>query len=84
MQPHPRLPLVAISGIDPTPKIYGPTTDQDAAVRANLVRDVERIKRRNASGETDSQSRLNMNSIGAITVRSSLSFSRSPPRALPV
>ncbi|TNY21267.1 WD repeat-containing protein [Rhodotorula diobovata] len=63
MQPHPRLPLVAISGIDSTPKLFGPTTDAEAAERANLVRDVERIRRRNASGETDRRSRLGMGGI---------------------
>ncbi|KPV71705.1 uncharacterized protein RHOBADRAFT_56528 [Rhodotorula graminis WP1] len=67
MQPHPRLPLVAISGIDSTPKLFGPTTDAAAASRANLVRDVERIKRRNASGETDRRSRLGMGGLGGIT-----------------
>ncbi|GAA5915681.1 hypothetical protein JCM8208_006415 [Rhodotorula glutinis] len=67
MQPHPRLPLVAISGIDSTPKLFGPTTDAEAAARVNLVRDVERIKRRNASGETNSRSRLGMGGLGGIT-----------------
>ncbi|GAA5847928.1 hypothetical protein JCM9279_003494 [Rhodotorula babjevae] len=67
MQPHPHLPLVAISGIDSTPKLFGPTTDADAAARANLVRDAERIKRRNASGETDSRSRMRMGGLGGIT-----------------
>ncbi|GAA5823881.1 hypothetical protein JCM3770_000202 [Rhodotorula araucariae] len=52
MQPHPRLPLVAISGIDETPKLFGPTSDAAAAQRANLVAEAERIKRRNATGET--------------------------------
>lgn len=79
MQPHPRLPLVAISGIDSTPKLFGPTTDAEAAERANLVRDVERIRRRNASGETDRRSRLGM---GGITVRLRYAALR-PPLVLP-
>ncbi|GJN92924.1 hypothetical protein Rhopal_005967-T1 [Rhodotorula paludigena] len=68
MQPHPRLPLVAISGIEETVKLFGPTTDTAAADRANLVRDVERIRRRNLSGETNANSRMGMGSIGAETL----------------
>ncbi|BGP50055.1 hypothetical protein JCM10450v2_005963 [Rhodotorula kratochvilovae] len=63
MQPHPRLPLVAISGIDETPKLFGPTSDAAAAARANLVGEAERIKRRNATGETGRHSRLGMGGI---------------------
>jgi hypothetical protein len=49
LQPHPRLPLVAISGIDPTVKIFGPTTDLEH--RGNLVEKAEGIIARNRSQE---------------------------------
>jgi len=49
LQPHPRLPLVAISGIDPTVKIFGPTTNLEQ--RGNLVEKAEDIIARNRSQE---------------------------------
>ncbi|BGP26286.1 WD repeat protein [Rhodotorula toruloides] len=52
MTPSPTLPIVAISGIEETVKLFGPTADLAAAVKANLAKDYERIKARNARGET--------------------------------
>ncbi|KAK4705864.1 hypothetical protein P7C70_g323, partial [Phenoliferia sp. Uapishka_3] len=45
LQPHPRLPFVALSGIDNTIKIFGPTTTQ--SLSSNLVSESETIIRRN-------------------------------------
>lgn len=52
MTPSPTLPVVAISGIEETVKLFGPTSDLAAAEKANLAKDYERIKARNARGET--------------------------------
>ncbi|ORY73852.1 WD40-repeat-containing domain protein [Leucosporidium creatinivorum] len=49
LQSHPRLPLIAISGIDPTVKIFGPTSDLEE--RGNLVEKAEEIIARNRSEE---------------------------------
>lgn len=45
MQPHPHLPVLAISGIDPTVKLFGPTND--VAKRANLIQEADTIIERN-------------------------------------
>ncbi|GAA5951028.1 hypothetical protein JCM21900_004134 [Sporobolomyces salmonicolor] len=50
MAPHPRLPLLAISGIDETVRLFGPTTEASAAEKANLIRDAEAITERNRRG----------------------------------
>ncbi|GAA5956139.1 hypothetical protein JCM3765_005463 [Sporobolomyces pararoseus] len=59
LQPHPRLPLIAISGIDSTIKIFGPgpttttSNDDDESLSeslGNLVKDFEQIKKRNQQG----------------------------------
>ncbi|BGP01869.1 hypothetical protein JCM10021v2_005577 [Rhodotorula toruloides] len=52
MTPSPTLPIVAISGIEETVKLFGPASDLAAAEKANLAKDYERIKARNARGET--------------------------------
>ncbi|GAA6061858.1 hypothetical protein JCM10212_001291 [Sporobolomyces blumeae] len=49
LAPHPRLPLLAVSGIDPTVGIYGPSMDLERVRRENKVGEFETIKRRNAS-----------------------------------
>lgn len=49
LQSHPRLPIIAISGIDPTVKIFAPTTKLDK--RANRLDDAETIIARNRSEE---------------------------------
>jgi len=56
LQPHPRLPLIAISGIDSTVKIFGPSpspSDSSPATASNLVGEYETIKNRNESGISD-------------------------------
>ncbi|GAA6014413.1 hypothetical protein JCM10207_005452 [Rhodosporidiobolus poonsookiae] len=50
LQPHPRLPILAVSGIDSEVKLFGPTSDKKASTKANLVGDKERIAARNRSG----------------------------------
>ncbi|GAA5862665.1 hypothetical protein JCM1840_002630 [Sporobolomyces johnsonii] len=50
MAPHPRLPLLAISGIDETVRLFGPTTEVAAIEKANLIRDAEAITERNRRG----------------------------------
>lgn len=52
MTPSPTLPIVAVSGIEETVKLFGPTSDLAAAEKANLAKDYETIKARNARGET--------------------------------
>ncbi|KAI5480734.1 WD repeat protein [Pseudohyphozyma bogoriensis] len=50
MQPHPRLPILAISGIDTTVKIFGPTSETEK--QNNLITEADTIKRRNADRQT--------------------------------
>lgn len=49
--PHPRLPLLAISGIDNQVSIYGPSSDRNRVDAENLVGDYDTIKGRNERGE---------------------------------
>ncbi|GAA5874469.1 hypothetical protein JCM8547_007370 [Rhodosporidiobolus lusitaniae] len=61
LQPHPRLPLLAISGIDSEVKLFGPSTDKSKTAVENLVKagKKEEIVRRNERGE--GRARLGMN-----------------------
>ncbi|GAA5934275.1 uncharacterized protein JCM15063_004525 [Sporobolomyces koalae] len=50
VQPHPRLPILAVSGIDSTVKLFGPTNPAaDRKEYGNLVDEFETIKSRNMS-----------------------------------
>jgi hypothetical protein len=55
LQPHPRLPILAISGIDETVKLFGPTTDTTASEKQNKVGQKAEIMARNARGEGRAQ-----------------------------
>lgn len=50
LQPHPRLPLLAISGIDPTVRLFGPTTSD--LEKGNLLDKADEIIQRNKSGQS--------------------------------
>lgn len=63
MTPHPRLPIVAVSGIDEVVKLFGATSDSEVYERSNLAKDYETIKQRNARGE--GQARFG-SAIGAV------------------
>ncbi|KWU42875.1 WD40 repeat-like protein [Rhodotorula sp. JG-1b] len=51
MTPHPKLPIVAVSGIDEVVKLFGATSDPEIIESSNLAKDYDAIKRRNARGE---------------------------------
>ncbi|BGP56941.1 hypothetical protein JCM8202v2_004577 [Rhodotorula sphaerocarpa] len=51
LNPHPKLPIVAISGIDEVVKLFGPTSDPEVAAESNMADQFETIKARNARGE---------------------------------
>ncbi|GAA5976376.1 hypothetical protein JCM11641_005993 [Rhodosporidiobolus odoratus] len=63
LQPHPRLPILAISGIDETVKLFGPTTDKTASEKQNKVGQKAEIMARNARGEGRAQIGLSAQSI---------------------
>ncbi|GAA5906649.1 uncharacterized protein JCM6883_004543 [Sporobolomyces salmoneus] len=58
LQPHPRLPLLAVSGIDSSIKIFGPSPSSQPVNTTNLVSEYETIKRRNAEGRLPPSSRF--------------------------
>ena len=60
LMPHPRLPLVAISGIDNQVSIYGPSSDRNRVDAENLVGEYETIKKRN---ERDAGRRMPMPTV---------------------
>ncbi|GAA5977776.1 hypothetical protein JCM10908_005092 [Rhodotorula pacifica] len=62
MTPHPKLPIVAVSGIDEVVKLFGPTSDPELIERSNLAEEYETIKQRNA--RTQRQGRYG-SSLGA-------------------
>ncbi|BGP18284.1 hypothetical protein JCM10213v2_006344 [Rhodosporidiobolus nylandii] len=63
LQPHPRQPLLAISGIDETVKIFGPTTEERTSREENLVGQKDEIIARNRRGEGRNPVGLSMPSI---------------------
>ncbi|GAA6033844.1 hypothetical protein JCM8097_000367 [Rhodosporidiobolus ruineniae] len=63
LQPHPRLPLLAISGIEETVKLFGPTSDADAAKKRNKVGEKDVIAERNRRGEGQANFGLSRSSI---------------------
>ncbi|GAA5879003.1 hypothetical protein JCM16303_001263 [Sporobolomyces ruberrimus] len=56
LQPHPRLPFLAVSGIDQTVKIFGPTSNNSRDRSSNLVSEYETIKARNERASSGSRS----------------------------
>ncbi|GAA5893872.1 hypothetical protein JCM6882_003116 [Rhodosporidiobolus microsporus] len=69
LQPHPRLPLLAISGIDAEVKLFGPTSDRSLAEESNLVEQKEEIMGRNARGE--GRARFGLNPSALLTLLAS-------------
>lgn len=66
LQPHPRLPFLAISGIDSTIKLFGPLSSElntslsgiksSKRFLGNVVEDFEEIKKRNQDGNISNSS----------------------------
>ncbi|GAA5825498.1 hypothetical protein JCM11251_007011 [Rhodosporidiobolus azoricus] len=69
VQPHPRFPLLAVSGIDSEVKIFGPTANRELAAKTNLLEQKEEIMGRNARGE--GQARFGMNPAAFLSLLAS-------------
>ncbi|KAM0790270.1 hypothetical protein ACM66B_005575 [Microbotryomycetes sp. NB124-2] len=78
MQAHPRLPLVAISGIDHTVKLFGPTTS--LAHQKNLISRRDEIVQANSSGDNNGTRLRGAAQLTAEDVMA-LIMSRMPPGA---
>lgn len=66
LNPHPKLPIVAISGIDEVVKLFGPTSDPEVAAESNMADQFETIKARNARGEGRARFGSSINAVRSL------------------